>query len=812
PILLLRMSDSRRVALLDILVRAHQLWRARLFHVDLVILRLGASGYEEPVRERVQSLMREAGGHRMMGRRGGIHLVFADQITDEDRRLLESAAAAILDEGRGPLASQLERALIPKPRPPRFEPPAVADAAAAAPTAALDRPAGLQFDNGLGGFSADGSEYVLYLAPGQHPPAPWCNLLANETFGALVSESGSGFTWALNSGENRLTPWRNDPVCDPPSEALYLRDEETAAVWTPTPQPAGAAACQVRHGCGYTTWHSRSHGLAQTLSICVAPDAPVKIVRLRLENLQSAARRLTATYYAEWLLGALPSIARMHVVGEYDAASQALLARNPWNPEFAARVAFLTADRPPHSLSMDRRAFLGADGDLARPAALARWDLGGLGEPGADPCAAFQVHLDIAAGDSTEVAFFLGQGDDRAHALALIARCRAPGFATAARDAVDGFWRQRLEAVQVETPDPACNLMLNRWLLYQTLASRVLARAGFYQAGGAIGFRDQLQDMLALIPSDPARVRAHILDCAAHQFEEGDVLHWWHPPQGRGVRTHCSDDLLWLPYVVACYVDATGDSDILHEPVAFLRAAELAAEEEDRYGLFETSPERRSLFEHCQRALERGVTQGPHGLPLIGGGDWNDGMNRLGRRGRGESVWLGWFAIAAINGFAGLADRLRRDELARHWRTRAQAIARALDAAAWDGAWYVRAFDDDGQTWGSAANEECRIDSIAQSWSVLAGGGQPARARTAVAAAEAELVRDADRLVCLLWPPFHETPRDPGYIKAYPPGIRENGGQYSHAAAWLGLALAQLGEGDAAWRVFDILNPIRRVA
>ena len=810
PILLLRMSDPRELNLLRLLIRAHQLWHRRLFRVDLVVLRMGTSGYEEPVRDRVFGLVREAGAHEMLGRNGGIHLVFADQITEDDRRQLECAASVVLDESRGSLAHQLAEAFELHPMPPRFEP---AGQALATLTEPLARPVDLQFDNGMGGFSKDGKEYFIHLEPGDHTPAPWCNILANDHFGCLVTEAGGGFTWAGNSGEHRLTPWTNDSVCDPPSEVLYLRDEETAEVWTPTPAPAGAsAACQIRHGAGYTKWLKRSHGFEQELTIFVAPDEPVKIARLRLRNLQPLARRITATYYAEWLLGSLRSISRLHIASIYDARNHALLVHNAWNPEFGERVAFLTSSHPPHSLTTDRRDFLGREGDLSNPAGLQHWDLGGRVETASDPCAAFQIHLEVPAGETREVAFVLGEGDDRAHASKLIKRWQSPERIEQAFVAVGAYWERMLGAVQVSTPDPGFDLMVNRWLLYQTVTSRIMARAGFYQAGGAIGFRDQLQDVLALLFCDPARARAHILDCAAHQFEEGDVLHWWHPPLGRGIRTRCSDDLLWLAYVTSRYVQATGDVAILSEDLTFLHAATLSADEDDRYARFETSPEKQSLFEHCVRALERGVTRGPHQLPLIGSSDWNDGMDRVGRRGRGESVWLGWFAIATMTGFADMAGRLDRKDLVKRWTKRADDLRLAVEQAGWDGEWYLRAIDDEGLAWGSHTSEECRINSIAQSWAVLSGAQPSDRCRKAVESAVRELVREDQRVIRLLWPPFHETSRDPGYIKAYPPGIRENGGQYSHAAAWLGLALAGLGDGDGAWRVFDIINPIRRSA
>jgi cyclic beta-1,2-glucan synthetase len=809
PILLVRASDPHGDGFLGALVRAQALWHRRGFAVDLVVLRGGESSYAEPMRERLFALLREIGSHAPAGRRGSTHLLFADQIHEDELRLLECSARAILDDAKGDLARQLGAIGDEPAELPAFQPVEARPNDAATPD--VPRPDGLLFDNGVGGFSADGRQYVIYRPPREPTPAPWCNVIANDDFGCLVSEAGLGFTWAGNSGEHRLTPWTNDPVVDPQGEAIYLRDEETADVWTTTPSPAGAGtACEIRHGAGYTQWTRQGRGFAQRLVVFVPPEEPVKIVRLQLRNLWSRSRRVTATYYAEWLLGALPSVARPHIVCEWEPAGPALLAANRWNSDFAERVAFLTATLPAHSVTADRTEFIGREGDLRRPAALTRWGLSGRMETRTDPCAAYQVHLDVQPGGVAEVTFILGEGRNREHALELVRRWREPARIERAWSDTADHWDRLLGTVTVHTPDPAVNLMLNRWLPYQILASRVLARAGFYQAGGAFGFRDQLQDHVALLHADPARVRAHIVACAARQFEEGDVLHWWHPPANRGVRTRCSDDLLWLPWATARYVAATGDASILDEEIPFLHEPVLSPEEHDRYGSFDVSRERRSLLEHCERALEHGVTHGPHGLPLIGAGDWNDALDRVGARGEGESVWLAWFAVTVMKDFAALCTRLGRVDLAEMWQRRACDLGRTADAVAWDGEWYVRAFADDGRPWGSRTNDECRIDSIAQSWAVLSGAADPGRARCALEAVERELVRDADRLIRLLWPPFDQTSRDPGHIKAYPPGIRENGGQYTHAAAWLGFAFAAIGDGRRAAHVLDLLNPITR--
>ena len=808
PIVVVTKADDSPDGILPKLVQFHRWWHRRGLVADLVVLREGAAGYEEPMRQRLVAAMREAGVIEALGERGGIHLRVSEQVGAAALAVLRSTARAWIDGAGSSLAEALRT--VPEAREP--VPPFVpVPGPLPEPAAALEPRDDLAFDNGTGGFAPDGSAYVIQLGPGEHTPQPWSNVIANDCFGTVVTEAGGGFTWAVNSGENRLTPWSNDTVADPPGETLYLRDEETAEIWSVTPAPCGNdAACRVTHSPGVTEWQRASNGLFQTLTVFVAPEAPVKLFVLRIANPGNHVRRVTATCYAEWVLGAVTELARPHVVCDYDPGCRALLARSAWNPEFAERTAFLTASHPPHSLTCDRRAFLGPEGGRDRPAGLVAWDLGGQVRDTGDPCAAYQVHLDIASGATERVVFALGQGDDLAQALALATDWQDAGRAERALAEVEALWARRLGAIEVRTPDPAFDLMTNGWLLYQTFASRILARSGFHQSGGAYGFRDQLQDMLAILHIEPDRVRAHLLEAAAHQFEQGDVLHWWHPPSGRGVRTRCSDDMLWLPYVTARYVAATGDSTILDHPVPFLSAHELRDDEEDRYAVYTTGSEVAPLFDHCLRALERGVTVGAHGLPLIGGGDWNDGMDAVGRQGRGESVWLAWFAAAAADGFAELAEGVGRTVAADLWRRRAAQLRETADQTAWDGRWYLRAFDDDGLPWGSAENEECRIDSIAQSWSVLSGPEPAPRAREAMASLADHLMDPSARLVRLLTPPFDRTPRNPGYIRAYPPGVRENGGQYSHAAAWAGLAFAALGDGDRAWQVFDIINPVRR--
>jgi cyclic beta-1,2-glucan synthetase len=807
PILLVRMNKSEDLMLVQQALEAHAYWRNRQIKIDLVILNEQGTTYGQELRGQLQRVLIHQNSEDWFNRRGGIFILYADQLGDADRMLLETAARVVLDGAKGSLAQQLDTLHKQPTVLPLFNAGSVELSAQS--TTVIARPNDLVFDNGLGGFSSDGREYVIYLEPGRWTPAPWINVIANSDFGFTVSETGAGFTWFGNSSENRLTPWSNDPVTDSPSETIYLRDEETAEVWSPTPLPCRASApYMIRHGAGYSIFEHASHGLVQKLRLFVAPDAPIKIMRLRLENTWTRPRRITATYYAEWVLGVTRDSAQQYIVSEFDGEHQALLARNSYNTEFGERVAFVAASKRLHGLTADRAEFLGRMGSVHHPAALDRIGLASKVEPGLDPCAAVQLHIDLKPGESEEIYFLMGQGANRPDALRLVEQYQDTNQVEAAWNRVNKFWDDLLGTVQIQTPDLAMNFMLNRWLLYQTLACRVWGRSAFYQSSGAFGFRDQLQDVMALGHSAPQLAREHILQSALHQFDAGDVLHWWHPPSGRGVRTRFSDDLLWLPFVTAQYVMATGDESILEEQIPFRLAAPLETNEAERYDQFSLTSETYTLYEHCRRALEKGTTVGTHNLPLMASGDWNDGMNRVGVEGRGESVWLGWFLCATLNRFAEVCDRRGDTSQAMFYRERVRELAQALEATAWDGAWYRRAYYDDDSPLGSALNDECQIDSIAQSWAVLSQAGDPVRASQAMEAVANRLVDSNAQLLLLLAPPFDQTRRDPGYIKGYPPGIRENGGQYTHAATWVVWAFAELGQGDRAELLFHLLNPI----
>ncbi len=807
PIVVVRIDEVEELGIIRQLLKAHEYFRLKLVPVDLVILNEKAPSYVNDLQAALETLVRTSQSRlhqegSEQDRSGGtVFLLRSDLLAPEVRDVLLAAARAVLAGRNGTLSDQLVRQPRRVERQVRNAMPVVSVKTSVA------RP-DLELWNGLGGFAADGREYVTVLEEGLWTPAPWINIISNPGFGFQVSESGAGYTWSANSRENQLTPWSNDPVSDPPGETLYIRDEESGQLWGPTGLPIREAAPYVvRHGQGYSRFEHASNGIELELLQFVPRTDPVKISRLSITNRDSRTRRLSVTAYVEWVLGTSRSASAPFVVTGIDGVTGAMLARNAWNSEHGNRVAF--ADLAGRTAwTGDRTEFLGRNGTASQPAALARREpLSGRVGAGLDPCGALQTVIELRPGVRAEIVFLLGQGSSVEEARTLIDRYRKANLDTVLAE-VTGAWEDLAGALQVRTPDRAMDLLLNRWLLYQTLACRLWSRSAFYQAGGAYGFRDQLQDVMALAVSRPEIVREQILRAASRQFLEGDVQHWWHPPTGKGVRTHMSDDLLWLPFVVLHYMEVTGDAAVLAEEVPFIEGPPVPAGQEDAYFAPTVSAQTASLFEHCARALDLRLAVGRHGLPLMGTGDWNDGMNRIGRLGEGESVWLGWFLHPLLGKFAALAEGNGETARATVWRDHAAALKTALEREAWDGDWYRRAWFDDGTPVGSAASEECRIDSIAQTWSVLSGAAEPERAERAMASVEEHLVRREDRLVLLFTPPFDKTPLDPGYIKGYVPGVRENGGQYTHAAVWCVLAFAALGDGDKAAELFSLLNPI----
>ncbi len=768
--MLLRIDDIDDMAIAHQLLQAHEYWRMKQLAVDLVILNERASSYVQDLQVALETLHRTSRSRGQIATddaRGSVFILRTDLIPATTRDALSSVARVVLAAQRGSLADQLDRSRAPvvqrAPMTPRRTSPAESPVTGPAP-------AELEFFNGLGGFAAQGSEYATLLAPGQSTPAPWINVIANPAFGFQVAAEGSGFTWSLNSRENQLTPWSNDPVTDRTGEAIYLRDEDTGEVWGPTAAPIHdrAAFYSARHGQGFSRFEHESRGIALDLLMYVPLEDPIRISRLTIRNTTARTRRLSVTAYVEWVLGSSRADAAPFIVTEMDARTGAMFAQNPWNAGFGTRVAFVDLAGRQVEWTGNRREFLGRHGTLADPAALR--GTGRLSQQvgaGLDPCGALRAAVHLGPGETTEVVFLLGQAPDAGTAQSLIEQYRTADLDMVFREVVE-HWDRVLGTVQVKTPDRSMDIILNRWMLYQALACRMWARSAFYQASGAYGFRDQLQDAMALAIAEPSITREHLIRAAGRQFTEGDVQHWWLPAAGQGVRTRIADDRVWLAHAAQHYVATTGDVAVLDEIIPFIEGQALRSGEHDSYFQPSTADESASLYEHCARALDQSLAVGAHGLPLIGTGDWNDGMNRVGEAGRGESTWLGWFLHATLEAFVPLAHA-RRDEIrSARWLAHAAALRGALNGQAWDGEWYRRGYFDDGSPLGSAASDECRIDSIAQSWSVMSGAARPERAARAMAAVDSLLIRRDTGLALLFDPPFDRSRADPGYVQGLP--------------------------------------------
>ncbi len=816
PIVLVRIADGENLGLLRHLVKAHAYWRQKGMAADLVIWNEDASGYRQVLQDDIIAMVASLSESSLLDRPGGIFVRRADQLSEEDKVLMQTAARLIVNDSDGSLGEQMNRRSLPD-MPPRLlrgrerrHTPFGTEVERAVPSGAPIERTDLLMWNGLGGFTPDGREYVIITTPTSRTPAPWVNVLANPWFGSVVSESGGAYTWCENAHGYRLTPWHNDAVSDTSGEAFYLRDEDDGQFWSPTPLPAGGASpYTTRHGFGYSVFEHNEGGIESELQTFVAIDAPLKFMTFKIRNRSGRGRRLSLTGFFELVLGSNRSENLPHIVTEIAQGSGALFARNAYSSEFAERIAFLDCSEKQRTVSGDRLEFLGRNGSAARPACMTRARLSNRVGAGLDPCLAMQASLDLADGQEREIVFTFGSGRDLADARALVRRFSGTAAVHVALDGVWSYWNRTLGAVNVQTPDPALNLLANGWLLYQVLASRIWGRSGFYQSGGAFGFRDQLQDAMALVHTEPAILREQILRSASRQFIQGDVQHWWHPPTGRGVRTRISDDYLWLPHAVCRYVGATGDTGVLDATVHFLEGRFVNPEEDSYYDLPTRSESHGTVYEHCVRAIEHGLNFGEHGLPLMGSGDWNDGMNLVGDEGKGESVWLAFFLYDLLVRFAELSRSRKDDAFAERCRAQSVLLRDSIEQHGWDGEWYRRAYFDSGEPLGSASNPECQIDSLPQSWSVLSGAADPDRSRQALAALDRRLVKRDLGVIQLFDPPFDTSDMKPGYVRGYVPGVRENGGQYTHAAVWAVMAFAAAGNTERAWELFNLINPIR---
>ena len=811
PILLATVDSHIGMPSVRQLLRTHHYWRLKGISCDLVILNMHPLTYMQELSDELLATVMASSEAGLLDRPGGVFIRRADLLKPEDITLLKAMARVQVNcDGLG-LGNFLEFPGVEDRYPPKLEilnRDIVPLGTVPIHAETSDPGTGLQCFNGLGGFNAEG-EYEIHLTGSDYPPAPWVNVVGNPNGGFIVSEGGSGTTWSGNSFFYRITPWHNDPVRDPSSDCVFLRDDANGDLWTATPCPIREPTpYKVRHGAGYTVFEHSHKSLATSFKLGVPQDDPVKISILTLRNDGATRKKLTLTWYVEWVLGTTRELTQYQIRTSFDEATQSMFARNYFDAQFAPMVSFASISERVAYYTADRREFLGRNGTISSPAALERAGLSGAIGATIDPCCALQVSVNIEPGETKEIVMLLGAAEGEEAVRELITRYRSPSDAKSAVLGNVDSWSRRLQTIRVKTPDPTFDLMLNRWALYQALSCRMWARSALYQSSGAFGFRDQLQDVMAFVYADPQIARDHIIRAAGRQFIEGDVQHWWHPQSGRGVRTRFSDDLVWLPYVIDHYVNIACDLGIFDVEVPYLTMRELNPDEHEVYDLPKVSAETGTIYDHCVRALRKASTKGQHGLPLIGSGDWNDGMNRVGIEGKGESVWLAWFLITTLRKFAAHADRRDDTAVRDEMLAKADEYAEAVDRSAWDGEWYRRAYFDDGSPLGSRTSDECKIDAIAQSWSVISGAGRPDRARVAMQSLNKYLVREDARLIMLLTPPFDKTTHDPGYIQGYLPGVRENGAQYTHAALWTVLATALQGDGDRAFELFQMLNPI----
>ncbi len=793
PIVTVALSKSLDTDIVYDVLKAHEYWKLKGLKVDLVILNEEEGGYSNPLRSILMDIVSSSHAHDIINRPGGVYLLNRNSMSGEDIALIYAVSRLVLKGNQGSLADQVKYASVYKDY--------KVGSTTKANTASMAK--GVLSS----GFSKMGNEFVIRLEKGESTPMPWTNIISNPNFGFLVTESGSGYTWSENSRENKLTPWSNDPVSDIPGEIFYMCHRDSGKIWSLTPLPVKQDAdYNVTHGFGYSAFEHESNGIMHNLVQIAAKEAAVKMNLIKLVNTTGNSQNLTLTYYVRPVMGVSDQTTAMHL-RTWQNDNGTLFIENPYNEEFHGRVTFIDVTEKDRTVTGDRKEFFGT-GKLSHPTGLLQNGLSGNLGTGFDPCAAMQISIDLEPNGEKEVVFLLGSGKNAEDAYNLVSKYNSFDSAKKSFEEVRNFWKGKLETIQVETPDSSMNIMLNGWLLYQVIACRLWARSGFYQSGGAFGFRDQLQDCLALVSIWPEIVRNQILLHASHQFVEGDVQHWWHEPSGKGTRTRFSDDLLWLPYVTAEYIRVTNDNKILDEMVPYIEDEPLKEFEDERYSSPRPSELKEPLYEHCKKAIERSLAYGEHGIPLMGSGDWNDGMNTVGNGGKGESVWLGWFLYSVLNAFAPLCQQKKQHEESRRYSEAAKAIAQAIELNAWDGSWYRRAYFDNGQPLGSIENSECKIDSISQSWAIFSEGGDKNRVREAMNSLENYLIQRDEGLIKLLTPPFDEGDLEPGYIKSYIPGVRENGGQYTHAAAWVIIAFAKLGDGDKALELFDLINPI----
>ncbi len=814
PMVLVTVKSRDSFEEIDWALKLHDFYRIKGVVFDLVILLTDEESYIQPILEMIRDMAVSGRSYDLLDKRGGIFIRNSRQMNEEQKNLLFACAKIVLDADKGipslmDVIEGIEKSLnveihgTSESLTDIVTPTLVSENTRKEAVTAGE----LLFFNGFGGFTKDGREYVIELSAGMSTPAPWVNVIANERFGFICTESGGGYTWHLNSSQNKLTSWINDPITDTPSEIIYICNTQSGKVWSCTPLPVRETEpYTIRHGFGYTCFTHNSNGINQTLTQFAAAEAAVKFSILKLENTTTSEMLLETACYFRPVLGTEFSQTSPYIVTGFDEVSNAILIDNVYNADFRGLRAFLACSESGVSYTGSRLNFFGTDMDISNPAGM-RKELDSNTGAGIDSCAVLKEGIRLKPGETREIVFLIGQ-ENLEKVSEVIRGFRSTEQVKNELEKVKDSWIRRLGQIQVNTPDLSINLMLNGWLQYQVLSCRIWARSGFYQAGGAFGFRDQLQDVMSVVYSLPELTKNQILLHCRHQFPEGDVQHWWHNQKMNGIRTRYSDDLLWLPYVTCDYINSTGDFEILNIEERYITSPTLSENEHERYEVPSDSGLKGTVYDHCIRAIEQGLKFGIHGIPLMGGGDWNDGMNLVGVNGKGESIWLGWFMYCVLLRMIPICNKMGDSQRAEDYKTKAEAIIQSIEREAWDGSWYRRAYFDDGTPLGSIENDECKIDSLSQSWAAITGAAKNTRVEEAMGAVEKYLVDRRNGLIKLLTPPFYDSELNPGYIKGYLPGVRENGGQYTHAATWVIYAFSRLGKGERAWELFNMINPI----
>ena len=800
PIVLVTIKSMEGIENLMKLIDAHEYWSYKGLKVDLVVLNEDDSVYYQPLFENIREIVYEKRGN-VVDVNGGIFIRNGNTILEEDKALLYKWAALVVKAEEGFIDKKTRINPIPYKKfnggIPEYP----------------NKDINLEVDyfNGYGGFANGGKEYIIKLSKDLNTPLPWINVIANRDFGFTISELGTGFTWSDNSRENKLTPWYNDPITGKAGEMIYLRDDSTGEIWSITPKPIRDEKDYIiTHGLGYTSFYHYSQGIEQELTIFVPTDDKVKISLIKLKNDTNYERKISLAYYIRPVLGVTDE--ETETLLETDINEEVFIVKNSANSEFKNNALFIGTSEKIKSYTGDRMEFLGKIPSYKKPEGLKRERLSNTVGLGYNPCGVIEIEVNILPNEEKEIVFLLGENRNLEEGYKLISKYKDINASKKALKNVKEFWNSTLDTVQVKTPDSTMDFMMNNWLMYQTIACRMWGREGFYQVGGAYGARDQMQDVTNALYHMPEEAKRQIVENCKHQYKEGDIQHWWHPiPDSevhKGIRSRYSDDLLWLPLGVAEYILVTGDDEILKEEVPFIESPILKEAEYERYEVPSKSEDIATVYDHCIRAIEKSLNFGERGLPLMGSGDWNDGMNKVGYKGKGESVWLGWFLATVLKAFTPICEKMGDLERAEKYNRIIMELKDSIETNAWDGDWYKRAFFDDGTPLGSKENNECTIDSIAQSWSVISTLGDENRSNIALKSVESYLINEEEGIIALLTPPFDDTDLDPGYIKSYVPGVRENGGQYTHAATWVIKAFAMLGEGDKAYNLFRLINPI----